>query len=431
MNLKSVLMRMIMRELIVKFLKKIKMYNIMVRIFGGVDEKISYLLKHKDLMCICKEINEIIAKIAKKEKKNKIAYIFQYSYYNAEGTEYISGGGERYASDLSDILFQMGFVPILFQIGTEKQHFWLNKRNHLYVIGIGVQEKYYRRIINKFLNPQIAIYSGFVSFGDKYYNNNIMISHGITWDNPFSDVKTKMIKKIMNSTKSIVSVDTNTISWLRSSFANSLNNHPKKMAYIPNYVDLERFRPNYNLRNNNIIKIVFPRRCSDERGFWLFAEVIPKLLDNYMNLKIEFVGYIHTEKIRERIEKLIATYPGKVIQYLCDPSQMAKVYQSADITVIPTLYSEGTSLSCLESMACGCATVATNIGGLPNLIIDKYNGLLINPDAKDLYRALRMLIDNKELRNTISINALSICKVFSMEKWKEEWKRIIDTTTLG
>ena len=54
------------------------------------------------------------------------------------------------------------------------------------------------------------------------------------------------------------------------------------------------------------------------------------------------------------------------------PDEMNKAYQNADITLIPSLYSEGTSLSCIEAMACGNAVIATRIGGLSDLIINDF-----------------------------------------------------------
>ncbi len=81
---------------------------------------------------------------------------------------------------------------------------------------------------------------------------------------------------------------------------------------------------------------------------------------------------------------------------------MSNVYKNYDISLIPTLYSEGTSLSCLEAQASGNVVIATNIGGLPNLIINNYNGILINPDKNELFKAIKRVVLDKDLRTKLS-----------------------------
>ena len=56
-------------------------------------------------------------------------------------------------------------------------------------------------------------------------------------------------------------------------------------------------------------------------------------------------------------------------------------------------------------MACGCAVVATNVGGLCNLVINNFNGLLVNPNPEEISDAITKLVDNKELRLKLINNA--------------------------
>jgi glycosyltransferase involved in cell wall biosynthesis len=55
--------------------------------------------------------------------------------------------------------------------------------------------------------------------------------------------------------------------------------------------------------------------------------------------------------------------------------EMPKVYQQADIAVVPTRASEGLSLSLLESLSCGLPVVTTPVGGLGDAVIPNYNAL--------------------------------------------------------
>jgi glycosyltransferase involved in cell wall biosynthesis len=75
-----------------------------------------------------------------------------------------------------------------------------------------------------------------------------------------------------------------------------------------------------------------------------------------------------------------------------------KVFQEADIYVLPS-YHEGMPISIIEAMGAGLAIIATNVGGIPDLIEDGRTGLLVPPgDVDKLANALIKLITEPDLR---------------------------------
>ncbi len=105
---------------------------------------------------------------------------------------------------------------------------------------------------------------------------------------------------------------------------------------------------------------------------------------------------------------------------------MPHIYRQADIVLIPTRSAEGTSLSCLEAMASGKAVIAGCTGGLTDLIIDGYNGLLLRPlTAKSLSESLELLINEPELRRSLGEKAQDTARAFSLEIWKKRWLKLI------
>lgn len=71
----------------------------------------------------------------------------------------------------------------------------------------------------------------------------------------------------------------------------------------------------------------------------------------------------------------------------------------------------------LEAMACGCAPVASAVGGVPELIADQHSGLLFpQGDLEALTRALETLIRNPELRRALGARAAETAAGFSIEK---------------
>lgn len=75
-----------------------------------------------------------------------------------------------------------------------------------------------------------------------------------------------------------------------------------------------------------------------------------------------------------------------------------------DIFVLPTL-SEGTPRVILEAQANCVPVVATRVGGIPDMIVDEYNGLLVDPRSpSSLAQSIEKLIDDYKLREKLIAN---------------------------
>jgi glycosyltransferase involved in cell wall biosynthesis len=76
-------------------------------------------------------------------------------------------------------------------------------------------------------------------------------------------------------------------------------------------------------------------------------------------------------------------------------------------------------------MASGNAVIATNIGGLPDLVISGYNGLLIEPSASALREALSTLCENPDMRRQLGRRAHQVAGAFNIEAWQSKWRKIL------
>jgi glycosyltransferase involved in cell wall biosynthesis len=355
--------------------------------------------------------------------------IFQHQFFDRPGERCYNGGAEKYVRDLADIITDMGYKAVLVQMGHNQV--WERRVGNLQVIGAPCKNcADYVQIIGHFTRYSGVVYSGAVYDSGVYWANtllhpNIMISHGITWDAPQANMNPLRTGPVIADVDNFVSVDTNTISWFRTASAGTMGR--KRMNYIPNYVDTKIYKPVE--RHSARVKICFPRRASPERGYWLMSAALPLIMEKYPHCDFDFVGFAHGDQITNDLNCLIGHFPGRVRHYLVEPHEMAAIYQGADISLIPTMYAEGTSLSCLEAQACGNVVIATNIGGLPNLIIDGYNGLLINPDVEELMTALDTVLTNPELAKKLSANAVAVAKAFEKTIWESRWKAMLRKVT--
>lgn len=358
------------------------------------------------------------------------------TFFNYLGTNYYSGGAERYLVDLNEICEELGYNFDIYQ-NAEKPFF--KKFRNINVIGLynpttplNYSEKYLNEQVDLYKiatagKSQLHILSAFYECFPQKITPSIGISHGIAWDNPsnknhnaisFWNSKRMFIESAMNCDK-MISVDTNTANWFQT-IDYELGN--QKIKVIPNYVNTKEFKEDNNFKKPGKIVITYPRRLYEPRGMYLLLDIVDDLFKKYDNVEIHFVGKGFDEDVN-KIKAKMAKYPDRLFCYSKEPEKMHEVYKMSDISLVPTLYSEGTSLSCLEALSTGNIVVCTRIGGLTDLIINGLNGYLVEPDKNSVLETLENIIDNIDKQGKIRKNAVETAKAFNKEIWKNRWKK--------
>jgi len=215
-----------------------------------------------------------------------------------------------------------------------------------------------------------------------------------------------------------VCVDYNFLNWYRTCSSRADDD---MQWVIPNFTDI----PEWSLGDKNEFKrLLFARRFVDKRGVRLMINASRRLLDEYSELRVTFAG---EGPLLSLIESLQEDYPGQIEITKYQPQESLSFHKNFDISVVPTQGSEGTSLSLLEAMAAGCAVVCTNVGGLTNIIVDEYNGLMVNPNADDIFFAINKLIIDAPVANEMRRRAReSVEYGFSRSQWEKRWLAVIN-----
>jgi len=348
--------------------------------------------------------------------------ILSYTFFDFDGENMFFGGAERYLLELAKLIRQQGYYPEVVQCGNG---YWVRYYQDLRITGIDVRGEA-TRLATEFQKfdhvAALTIYSPFSLAANAGEGAAVGISHGIYWDHPSIHADQGAMQAITDAAQkldSVVSVDTNTINWMRASAVDVAD----KFVFVPNFVDTEVFSPVPDVDNEKII-VLYPRRLYSPRGFWLLAEVMSDILERYPEVDFYFVGRAD-EKEAQHIGEMIERYPDRIRWEALPPDEMPRAYRRAHITVVPTVHSEGTSLSCLEALASGNAVIATNVGGLTNLILHRYNGLLIDVTAEALKEALEEMIENPALRQQLAERGREVAESFSIHRWREHWEEIL------
>lgn len=77
-------------------------------------------------------------------------------------------------------------------------------------------------------------------------------------------------------------------------------------------------------------------------------------------------------------------------------------------------------------MAAHCAILCTNVGGMTNIVIDGYNGLMVSPTSEEIYIKLKQLVEDKQLRTNLAERGYDTVKIsFNLKNWEEKWTTVL------
>ncbi|HLV31551.1 MAG TPA: glycosyltransferase [Chitinispirillaceae bacterium] len=115
----------------------------------------------------------------------------------------------------------------------------------------------------------------------------------------------------------------------------------------------------------------------------------------------------------------------KNVLFIGPRSDIAQLLKLFDILVLPSL-KEGLPMILLEAMAAECPIIASNVGGIPEIIENKINGLLVEPgNIADLTKAILGLLADPLLRKTIIHNNISaVHKKYTAAIMTEKYQKL-------
>lgn len=156
-----------------------------------------------------------------------------------------------------------------------------------------------------------------------------------------------------------------------------------------------------------LIKIIFTARMVEDKGTLVLIDAAKKLEAEYRD-KVQFLlcGGLDTNPNGITKEMLESKCDGDYIQWLGHRKDVLELLKQSHIMAFPSWYREGLPKSVIEAEAIGRPIVTTDSVGCRDTVIDGKNGFMIpikDPDA--LASALKKLIDNPELRQTMGKNA--------------------------
>ena len=260
------------------------------------------------------------------------------------------------------------------------------------------------------------------NFGKKYNIPVYLIEHGsnyVTLDNKildfianrYEDFLTSIIKRKI---KGFYGVSDACGNWLKKF-------NIKTSGTWYNSIDVNQ--KNLPKKTHDTINFLYAGRLIKQKGVENILISFKILEKKYNNIKLYIAGD------GPELDNYKDIYKSKNIVYLgkLDYEDLKKYYAITDIFLYPPLWPEGLPTSILEAGLMKCAVIATNQGGIVEIIKDKYNGLLIDTKYESLKNAMETFINDEKLRKKC------IDKLYNDIKDKFSWEttanKILDDIT--
>lgn len=198
---------------------------------------------------------------------------------------------------------------------------------------------------------------------------------------------------------------------------------------IPNPIEISDYP--FHQRLMPAPKLVWLRAFHEIYNPSLGPRVIHELADKWPDIKLTMVG---PDKGDGSLERMLATADRlQVRERIKSPggiprNQVPGCLNDHDI-FINTTNIDNTPISVLEALACGLCVVSTNVGGLPDLLDDGVDALLVPPDdPAAMAAAVNKILSSPSLAGALSFNARRKAEHLSWNVQFPKWEKLIQET---
>ncbi len=220
---------------------------------------------------------------------------------------------------------------------------------------------------------------------------------------------------------------------LRTLRENGLNT---RAFVLSNGIELSKFNANlkheqfdrqFGLKDENK-KILYVGRLMKEKGLDILIKAYGIVNAKVPNTNLIIVGKGHMRRNLEDLANGLGLKNVIFTGFISD-SLLRQAYASSDIFVLPS-YAEIQPLVLLEALAMGLPAIGTNVGGIPEMIIEGRNGYIVKPgDREGLAERIITILNDSKLRKEFSRNSLQMARENDIEKSADKLERLYHRLT--
>ncbi len=186
-----------------------------------------------------------------------------------------------------------------------------------------------------------------------------------------------------------------------------------KVYFLPNALDLRPYQSIGQARRQvsakpGEVRVLYLGYLGKEKGSFDLLEAAKQTCSRKLPLAFDLYGEdLEQGEVEQLKQQINQTGLAGVVNLhpFADAPTKVEAFCNADIFIYPS-YHEGMPMAVIEAMACGLPVIASKVGGLPDLVEDGLNGLLVEPaHPGQLADALQTLSLDYGLRYTMQQNS--------------------------
>ena len=198
-----------------------------------------------------------------------------------------------------------------------------------------------------------------------------------------------------------------------------------KTDFIPNILEIE----NYNYKQRKTMKpfLLWVRAFKELYNPVMAIKVLDLVKKQHSSAKLCMIGPQIDNSYKEAVTlaKDLNIYSSVEFTGVLTKTEWLKKSKDFDIFINTTNF-DNTPVSVMEAMALGLPIVSTNVGGLPYLIENNIDGMLVDKEnPEQMANAIIGLIENKDFYKQLISNAREKVEKFSWKDVKLKWLEIL------
>jgi glycosyltransferase involved in cell wall biosynthesis len=194
------------------------------------------------------------------------------------------------------------------------------------------------------------------------------------------------------------------------------------VEHIPNVLEIEKYT--FKKRTNLEVKLLWVRAFKHLYNPMLAIDVVLLLKDKYPKVKLCMIGPAKDDSFQKVTQRVADEKLEDIVEFtgVLTPKDWHKKSEDYDIMINTTNF-DNTPVSIMEGMALGLQIVSTNVGGIPYLIENGKDGVLVEKDNATLMaKSIEDIITNNS--QEMMSNARKKAESFGWEFVRKKWAKI-------